>query len=90
MLIVLSENGQTCESIFPHGLKSHSFCHLYDTVEAVAFQNLAFAALRLPGYFPLLVSTGCVTIEIFVIPACFTASITLANAPKGTRSSARR
>src|SRR5579885_3061211 len=33
---------------------------------------------------------GCVTMLMFVMPACFTASITEANAPNGTRSSARR
>jgi hypothetical protein len=31
---------------------------------------------------------GCVTMLMFVMPACFTASMTDANAPKGTRSSA--
>jgi hypothetical protein len=31
---------------------------------------------------------GCVTILMFVMPACFTASMTEANAPNGTRSSA--
>ena len=36
------------------------------------------------------VSSGCVTIDTFVIPDCFTASITLAKAPNGTRSSLRR
>ena len=33
---------------------------------------------------------GWVTMLILVIPACLTASMTEANAPKGTRSSARR
>ena len=46
--------------------------------------------LRMPPAAPLFVSSGCVTIETFVIPACFTASITLANAPNGTVWSALR
>src|ERR1700723_571294 len=37
-----------------------------------------------------LASSGWVTIETLVIPACFTASISVANTPKGTPSSARR
>ncbi len=35
-------------------------------------------------------STGRVTMLMLVMPACLTASITEAKAPKGTRSSARR
>ena len=34
--------------------------------------------------------SGCVTMLMFVMPACLTASMTEAKAPKGTRSSARR
>jgi len=41
-------------------------------------------------YFEAPLFNGCVTMLIFVIPACFTASMTEANAPKGTRSSARK
>ena len=37
-----------------------------------------------------LFSMGRVTMLMLVMPACFTASITEAKAPKGTRSSARR
>ena len=35
-------------------------------------------------------SIGCVTIDTLVIPDSFTASITLANAPNGTRWSLRK
>ncbi len=53
------------------------------------------AVLELGGYGRVLTSLylawiGWVTMLMLVMPACLTASITEANAPKGTRSSARR
>ena len=50
----------------------------------------SFHRSYLPPAAEALASSGWVTMEIFVMPACLTASMTLAKAPKGTFSSARR
>jgi len=59
--------------------------------EPVAVAGVVAAELEVRGYDTLPYGfSGWVTMLMLVMPACLTASMTEAKAPKGTRSSARR